>query len=265
MKNKLLIVLAVLALLHIFPALSRAAKLTTPTVEVPALLSHTYSPPYCEFNEFRPGWVRDGWELSANGPSFTDNLTDYNEIELLLSAGAGKKFSVVLPEGASEAWLHVNMLYRVPGQGDISLWADSDSVTLENLKGGPVVEDYLYAYAGQNGNVIKAQCILRIQGSVVSFTGVKFNAVYTDGIPVPDESKTYTLEAGGTDIFFSYQTFALSDPNAFVTIIDESAPVCTAKPAMDFNDDCKVDFADFAIFCMSWLDCGLDPPSACWE
>jgi hypothetical protein len=42
-------------------------------------------------------------------------------------------------------------------------------------------------------------------------------------------------------------------------------PVCTEYPAMDFNKDCKVDFQDFAIFTQSWLECNLDPPSACWE
>lgn len=232
-------------------------------MEVPEL-SHIFNPPYCDFGDLQPGSVRDQWELSANGPSFTENLTDYNEVELFLSAGAGNKFSVVLPEGVSEAWLHVDILYRVVGQGDTSLWADSDSVTLENLIGGPVVEDYLYAYVGQQGNVIKSYTNFRVQGNT-TFTGVKFNAVYTDGIPVPDVVKTYTLTEAV--ISFSYQQvkLALSDPNVFVTIIDETEAVCTAKPAMDFNDDCKVDFADFAIFCMSWLDCGLEPPSACWE
>ena len=40
---------------------------------------------------------------------------------------------------------------------------------------------------------------------------------------------------------------------------------CLEYPAMDFNKDCKVDFQDFAIFCQSWLECNLDPPSACLE
>ncbi len=31
---------------------------------------------------------------------------------------------------------------------------------------------------------------------------------------------------------------------------------CTAKPEMDFNDDCLVDLADFAIFAQEWLECG---------
>jgi len=42
-------------------------------------------------------------------------------------------------------------------------------------------------------------------------------------------------------------------------------PECAEPPAMDFNDDCKVDFQDFAIFCQSWLDCGLDPNEVCWQ
>jgi len=41
--------------------------------------------------------------------------------------------------------------------------------------------------------------------------------------------------------------------------------ICTHRPAMDFNDDCKVDFKDLAIFMESWLECNLDPPEACWQ
>jgi peptidoglycan/xylan/chitin deacetylase (PgdA/CDA1 family) len=42
-------------------------------------------------------------------------------------------------------------------------------------------------------------------------------------------------------------------------------PFCLEKPAMDFNDDCKVDFKDLALFSQSWLECNLEPKSACWE
>ena len=43
------------------------------------------------------------------------------------------------------------------------------------------------------------------------------------------------------------------------------SPVCLAPVQGDLNGDCKVDFADFALFAQNWLDCNLDPPSACWE
>ncbi len=41
--------------------------------------------------------------------------------------------------------------------------------------------------------------------------------------------------------------------------------VCVEKPAGDLDGDCKVDILDFALFAHSWLDCTLDPPSACWQ
>jgi probable HAF family extracellular repeat protein len=44
-----------------------------------------------------------------------------------------------------------------------------------------------------------------------------------------------------------------------------SYPWCPQQPSMDFNDDCKVDFKDFAIFVSHWLECNLTPLSACWE
>jgi hypothetical protein len=40
---------------------------------------------------------------------------------------------------------------------------------------------------------------------------------------------------------------------------------CTTPIPVDFDGDCKVGFSDFAIFCLSWLQCNLDPPEACWQ
>jgi len=42
-------------------------------------------------------------------------------------------------------------------------------------------------------------------------------------------------------------------------------PVCSEKLVGDINGDCKIDFVDFALMANNWLDCNLDPPSACWE
>ncbi len=36
-------------------------------------------------------------------------------------------------------------------------------------------------------------------------------------------------------------------------------------PVGDINLDGKVDFVDLAIMASHWLECNLDPPSACWE
>jgi len=42
-------------------------------------------------------------------------------------------------------------------------------------------------------------------------------------------------------------------------------PRCTEKLQGDLDNDCKVDYKDFATFAQNWLDCNLDPPSACWN
>lgn len=42
-------------------------------------------------------------------------------------------------------------------------------------------------------------------------------------------------------------------------------PVCMQRPLADFNEDCKVDFQDFALFAESWLSCNLRPESECWQ
>lgn len=53
---------------------------------------------------------------------------------------------------------------------------------------------------------------------------------------------------------------AMSTGQAYVdNFVIDSGTLCTNRPEMDFNDDCKVDFEDFAVFCQSWLDCNLNP------
>jgi len=60
---------------------------------------------------------------------------------------------------------------------------------------------------------------------------------------------TYSFGAGGSDVYL---------------IKLGLEPYCAQPIAADLNDDCKVDFVDFAIMAASWLDCNLVPPSACW-
>ena len=40
---------------------------------------------------------------------------------------------------------------------------------------------------------------------------------------------------------------------------------CTGLLKGDMNNDCQVDFTDFAEFCADWMLCNLDPPSLCWQ
>jgi hypothetical protein len=40
-------------------------------------------------------------------------------------------------------------------------------------------------------------------------------------------------------------------------------PSCPAYPVMDYNKDCLVNLADFAVMAEQWLGCGLEPSSSC--
>lgn len=59
----------------------------------------------------------------------------------------------------------------------------------------------------------------------------------------------------------------LLEPNSYsrVQIQSPSAALCTNPPSNDLDDDCVVSMSDFQMLAADWLDCGLQPQSACWE
>ncbi len=52
---------------------------------------------------------------------------------------------------------------------------------------------------------------------------------------------------------------------AKIGILEISRPYCTELISGDVNNDCRIDFIDFAIMASNWLECNLEPQSACWE
>ena len=44
----------------------------------------------------------------------------------------------------------------------------------------------------------------------------------------------------------------------------DSGTLCDGLSEADLNEDCKVDFSDFALFAAKWLDCNMDPQTSCW-
>ena len=70
----------------------------------------------------------------------------------------------------------------------------------------------------------------------------------------PDEKFT-----GAIDDYRVYD-FALNAENAAAAYYDVTGLAsCVNPPALDYNDDCKVDMDDLAIFIASWLECGILP------
>ncbi len=54
------------------------------------------------------------------------------------------------------------------------------------------------------------------------------------------------------------------DLEGFAVIVPDEI-VCREPLHMDFNDDCRVDLGDFAIFARAWLSCNRIPESACFH
>lgn len=48
-------------------------------------------------------------------------------------------------------------------------------------------------------------------------------------------------------------------------VLTVTGPQCTEQIPGDVNNDCKIDFVDFAVIASHWLECNLDPPSVCWD
>ena len=221
---------------------------STPVVECDSLL-HTFTPSHSNGGPVIPGILRQEWRPSEYLPSFTENLTDYNEVEIRITPGENKKFVVDLPDGITEGFLNLELLFRVP-EGDSSVWPDSSSIVLEDFVGPAFVEDYFYAYVGGSGNVIKTQATLRFTGDV-EFTGIKCTGTYSGGISVPDVVKKYSLaDSESCYLRFYYSTDATSDPGIFTTIED-------VLPG-DLNGDNTTNMGDFSIFADNWLQSSND-------
>ncbi len=48
-------------------------------------------------------------------------------------------------------------------------------------------------------------------------------------------------------------------------VLTITGPRCLKEIPGDANNDCKIDFLDFAIMALHWLECNLDAQEACWQ
>lgn len=84
-------------------------------------------------------------------------------------------------------------------------------------------------------------------------------------VPISSESSGEVTGNWNDDTPFSIP-FIGEYPYPLVVLYDGIIPAnCIKKPESDLNDDCKVNLVDLSKVASEWLDCGLDPQSACWE
>ncbi len=57
---------------------------------------------------------------------------------------------------------------------------------------------------------------------------------------------------------------ALTSGQAYLdNFVIDSGTLCDGLSNADLNEDCEVDFGDFAQFALQWLDCNMDPQTSC--
>ena len=84
------------------------------------------------------------------------------------------------------------------------------------------------------------------------------------------ELELYSTDPNGAGSYPFYIVFNVNDePNHDLALewVHENlaGPVCIKKPPGDLNDDCRVDFYDFALLADNWLSCNLRPQTECWQ
>jgi len=90
--------------------------------------------------------------------------------------------------------------------------------------------------------------------SVKRYNGKGKQHDYARAIAIDGAENVYvTGESMGSDTGYDYATVKYSP-----------VYICTIEITGDLNDDCRLDFVDFAILAGHWLECNLDPPEACW-
>ncbi|MFH1371464.1 MAG: hypothetical protein ABII09_09305 [Planctomycetota bacterium] len=92
-----------------------------------------------------------------------------------------------------------------------------------------------------------------------------YNLLTQNEFIVTDNSASQTFPAinGNTVV---WQDSRNGHYDIYATVIyGQQVPICMSPLQGDLNNDCKVDFADFSTMIEEWLECNLDPPSACWQ
>ncbi len=86
--------------------------------------------------------------------------------------------------------------------------------------------------------------------------------------PVAGDSESM-VAPDGTNYMAVWVNFACSVGNDSTTVyinVDNLAVMaCQEFVEQDLDSDCKVDFKDFSVLANTWLACGIDPVTECWN
>jgi len=118
-------------------------------------------------------------------------------------------------------------------------------------------------------------------GTKDQFDHIYFNGMQLDGNDVavgllgkygPDVLSFDVTDLLLTDstVLYIVDETVVGTPSEFslrakIGLLEISRPYCREPIPGDVNGDCRVNLRDFEIMISHWLECNLEPPSACWE
>ena len=109
-----------------------------------------------------------------------------------------------------------------------------------------------YFYYNNNGTINTPQVTMPILNNVTRVNNYIGKSAWGDAYFTGqlDEIRVYNYALTDDEIAQQY-------------FVDAGVGACQNKPTYDYNGDCKVTVADFAMFATQWLNCGLYPADEC--
>ena len=212
--------------------------------------------------------------LGGSAPNITESGRDF----VTLTSPDANLVAFILLESAGFANENVFGIYSAyDPQQKLQLFAGSDSPTdmttvkfnatagtAENLQTGQTANIGkffgFYLTTPQNGGITYYTDLTRNPDSLEH--GLIFNTSGFTGVIENDPDTVIAFEdflgLGDRD----YNDMVVGIINAVP--LPGTGPYCIRDIPGDLNHDCKVDSEDFAIMASHWLECNLDPQSACW-
>lgn len=239
-----------------------AETIDIPPVEISALDHTTYYESFIGVTYVRDTVTFPSGPGTFSGPGFSAAIGTGDTLIARFEAPAGQKFVITRHPDATSQLFFVNA-YWSTGAGDSGSHFVTGAVTFENLVGTAPVNSYSQDGVFNTGQAIKVLERFDIVGDC-EFTAIEieFSVSHT----LAKEMRTYgTVYSTSSPSFgtTAYRSGSLADQTV-MAVMSLAPTTCEEviqqgyRLLQDLDGNCRVNLADFALFCSGWLGCN-DP------